>query len=285
MVQLDAEDPHGWYMRDVKKIFTALDVQQKSLNLVHLSDNSFPPHNKSLFNFYLDWSVVFRNYWWDEPMFHDLFKAQRLRWFPLGYSHHMKQERIIRNYTSALSTYNFSSSRNQQLFFLGNKRSGNAKREKHLAEIQRVFHVDGAVRKGGPFGAGSRDEYAFGLFNSKFCLQLPGRFAECYRFYDALETGCIPLFIDEFSRTNYSNLFSESMARYGDLIWTNADNVTSNELPFIRIRGNVANMKEELNKLWSDDQTLTKIAINCQLWWEEMKNYYRRLFEAHICSL
>jgi hypothetical protein len=284
MVQLDAEDPYGWYMREIKKIFKELNIKQSALNLVHLSDNSFPPHNKSLLNFYLEWALVFRNYWWEEPIFRDLLKAHRLYWFPLGYSHHMKQDRIINNYTTALSMQNFLSSRSQQLFFLGNKRSGNVKREKNLAEIQRVMHIDGAVRRGGTFGAGSRDEYAYGLFNSKFCLQLPGRFPECYRFYDALETGCIPLFIDEFLNANYSELLSESMARYSDLRWINADGMSSSDLPFIRIRGNVVNMKDEVTKLLKDEQTLTKIAMNCQLWWNETKRYYRRLFETRICS-
>lgn len=202
-----------------------------------------------------------------------------LKWFPLGYSNHMKKKELIGEYLDILPP----AERNHTIFFLGNKRSGNVKRTNNVEEIKRVVKLDflGKVSRGN-FGSGSRDGYAYGLFNSKFCLQIPGRFAECYRFYDSLETGCIPVFVDSFRESNYSAVLSESLLRFEDIFWTNPAGNSTNKLPFLRFH-NIREMEETLTQMTSNHVELESIFNECRLWWNAVKGNFRSIFENDIC--
>lgn len=250
------------------------------LLLVHVADNRMPPHGSTYEAFYRGWAFVFRNYWWDEPMLQNLFQAQFLKWFPLGYSNHIKNTALQIQNRNMLQP----SERNYTIFFIGNKRSGNVKREKHIEELKRTTRLNftGGVNKGN-FGAGSHDVYARGLDNSKFCLQIPGRFAECYRLYDSLEAGCIPVFVDNYINTNYTAILSESLVRFSDISWKDIDGKISNSVPFLRFP-NIREMELNILSLEENPHKLLSIYENCRTWWEQIKQHFRDEFRLHICQ-
>ena len=278
-VQLDATDPDIWYMKDLQEMFEALGVNQKQLVLAHLSDNRMPPHGPEYVTFYNKWAGVLRNYWWNEDIFLEMKQQNFLKWFPLGYSNHIKRKEATLKYDPLLRP----SFRNHTLFFLGNKKSGNHLRAKNVKEITTLTSIVvlGEVSRGG-FAHGSRNDYIFGLFNSKFCLQIPGRFAECYRFYDSLEAGCIPVFIDNYVSANYSTSIAESLLRLEDILWVDVDGYSRHSLPFLRY-DNVSSMEEGLNSVLKDSDHLLAIFLNCQLWWKQVKEQMRVLFRDSIC--
>jgi hypothetical protein len=172
------------------------------------------------------------------------------------------------------------------LFFLGNKRSGNLKRLKHVAELRRrsALPVSGEVRAGGTFGSGSRSAYIGGMLSHAFCLMLPGRFPECYRMYDALELGCIPVIIDSYKEpmTNYSSLFSTSLEPLRSVRWVDSTGSRTSRLPLLRFPG-VDAMNEGLQALILTPSALNATATDCALWWEAVKAHYKTQAVSVVC--
>jgi hypothetical protein len=279
-VQLDAQDPTQWYMKELLHWFGVFGVKTSSLVLGHLSDNAFPPHGAALWDFYNRWGRVLRNYWWDEANMRRLVGEGRVLWFPLGYSHHVAKEKL--KLDSILSTHD----RNMSLFFLGNKRSGNLKRAKHVAELRRrsALPVAGEVRAGGNFGTGSRSAYIAGMLSHAFCLMIPGRFPECYRMYDALELGCIPVFVDAYNEpmTNYSSLFSTSLEPLRSVRWVDSGGSLTSRMPLLRFP-TVDAMNKGLQALVLEPSALNATATDCALWWEAVKSHFRTQVSSVVC--
>jgi hypothetical protein len=278
-VQLDATDPNTWYMATLLRMFEARGADQRLLTLVHLADNQMPPHGIIYYNFYKKWGRVLRNYWWDETLFESMYRQGMVQWFPLGYSNHIKKKGNISDANALLPP----ASRKHTLFFLGNKKSGNRKRERNVQEIRQTSTIDllGDVNKGN-FASGPRDLYIYGMLNSKFCLQIPGRFAECYRLYDSLEMGCVPVFVDNYRNSNYSANITESLVRFEDVLWKNKNGQVSRIVPFQRFV-DIADMDRGLKALLEDDIRLQTLFMDCVLWWSAAKDYVRLMFRDNVC--
>ena len=50
------------------------------------------------------------------------------------------------------------------------------------------------------FGRGNASNYVRMMHDTRFCLQISGLSAECYRMYEALDAGCVPVLINQFGK-------------------------------------------------------------------------------------
>ena len=90
-----------------------------------------------------------------------------------------------------------SSKRTRVLYFSGGKQT-NTRRPGQVAYIRRTLNETVS----GSFG-GSRT-YIDDLRSSVFCINIRGTSAECFRFYESIEAGCIPLMLNQYHDFNYA---------------------------------------------------------------------------------
>ena len=58
--------------------------------------------------------------------------------------------------------------------------------------------VDGRMLGRVGFGRGNASEYVRLMHDTRLCLQISGLSAECYRMYEALDAGCVPVLLNTF---------------------------------------------------------------------------------------
>jgi hypothetical protein len=229
-------------------------------------------------------------------MFNDGF----LSYFPLGYSSHMHN-------AAAESVVLPPGDRPDVMTFQGNSQSGNYKRAGHLRELTRVtgFNVSGQVQKNS-FGYGSTQQYREFMLKSKFCINIQGRFVECYRMYDALEVGCIVVMIDEWDNFNYIDRYSEQMYPILNFTWMDSQgnavghqdaSGTKRTAPFLRYNTggngatlvpflylkNTADFNRALEELLQNPADMKSIQAESTLWWTQMKQHYRKMLVNKLC--
>ena len=78
---------------------------------------------------------------------------------------------------------------------------GNAKHQMDRGAMFRRFEagaktgkVHTTLTKHKSFGTGNKTDYRVQMLDTQTCLQLPGLSAECYRLYESIDAGCIPVF-------------------------------------------------------------------------------------------
>lgn len=92
------------------------------------------------------------------------------------------------------------------------------------------------------------------------CLQISGLSAECYRMYEALDAGCVPILIDTFGK--------EVDAQYRFLL------PPRRKAPFPRAE--TANgLKETLSALASDGAKLDAMQAEVRRWWNASLSHVR----------
>ena len=52
------------------------------------------------------------------------------------------------------------------------------------------------------FGKGNASEYVDKMRDTQLCLQIAGLSSECYRLYEALDAGCVPIVVDNLAAQN-----------------------------------------------------------------------------------
>ena len=90
-----------------------------------------------------------------------------------------------------------SSKRQFNLTFSGNIGT-NKKRGINILELSNAlgFNISGhTIFTNTVFGTGSGPKFIQEMLHSKLCLNIKGFSAECHRFYEALECGCIPVIV------------------------------------------------------------------------------------------
>jgi len=178
-------------------------LSSKRATLIHLSDERRDPSEYPLVRGeYKNWARVFRNYFDSE--YSDMPNVQ---WFPLGYSSNGFD-------WSQVQTDIPASKRRHDASFMGNDFT-NKRRAGMIRnfEEQSKLVVTGAVRRGG-WGSGGRNEYVRLMMDSKFCLALPGTSLESFRLYEALQAGCIPVMLDQWTDGKQWNNFSDGERPY-----------------------------------------------------------------------
>jgi len=315
--QLDIKDIYSYLIADLMQMMTHFGRKFDDFALVHMSDQQQNPHNATMYgDFYRRWHHVARNYHWDEGFLEELQSQGQLSYFPLGYSSHLKTLSYIsfsKRPAGQASVHALSKEvlkpkyRPYTMSFLGNRKSGNNKRADHLKEIEFATgrNITGQVRYDG-FGKGSPQQYVDLMHKSKFCISIRGQFVECYRLYDALETGCIPVIIDEFKLKNYLSQHSEQLLPILTFPWTNilGQSVTSLErgegrsnyqdfntgggglhvtAPFVYVR-TVAEFSALLDQLLHSESSLEALQAENMLWWDQMKKHYKAEMSGKLCS-
>eukprot|EP01041_Mallomonas_annulata_P007154 gene7154-14568_t len=265
---VDKNAPLTWLMADILNIFTKYGVNAKDFILVHISDETRPPHT-GLTDIYGRWKKVIRNFWWDEEKFIEYRNQGHLKWFPLGYLTVPKDKNTV---------IKLSTERSLNLTFLGNK-FGNIRRAWHLNDITRETNltIHGEVRSHG-FRAGNSESYMKDMLNTKFCLNIRGRMSECYRFYEALEMGCIPVIIDKYSSYDYTSDHIQQYSPLKEVPWH------KKELPFIWAK-DVKTFATITTRLLSEkgSSELIQMQRDCAEWWNAVKEFYRKQFTELIC--
>ena len=268
---IDKTWPETWLTADVLGIFRKYNVSSKQFNLVHISDETWPPHGP-VSKFYEKWKTVFRNFWWEESRFRYLRNIGHLTWFPLGYL--TAPRKLNFNIGNIIP----SSKRIHNLTFVGNTYA-NYRRLIHFDEVKNATNMTiyGSIKKHG-FRVGSSKDYLTAMQNSKLCLNFRGRMLECYRFYESLEMGCIPIIIETFPSFNYTFFSQQYNILKEDVPWRK---YTSN-WPFIW----AYSLQEFVNiifNLINDPIALDKMQRDSFEWWQNAKLFYRRKFKEKLC--
>jgi Exostosin family len=160
---------------------------------------------------YTPWHHVFRNYWSRDgrETFTRLQERGRLSWVPLGYGN---------NFGPALTSPILPSFDN--LFAFCGNLGQNPLRQAHVDELrsQGVQVASVIAARTFAFSILNASEYASFHQRAAFCLNLPGTSVECFRFYEALESGCIPVVIDEFAGANYTERTWDEIHRLAEVL-------------------------------------------------------------------
>lgn len=243
------------------------DLRAKTV-LVHLSDESRSNH-AALREQYLFWRHSFRNYWSDDSMhtFEGLEAAGRMTWFPLGYSHQFQEA------TRACAREDFKES--YFMSFWGNSGT-NPRRGTHVSEVEAALNISLVSNIGsGGFGTalGKSCEYVRSLQQSSFCLNLPGASSECFRYYDAVEAGCIPVLVDVFADANYT---VANHAEFQPLL-----RLAGEPAPFVWVKS-----PAELRPLLSKDvAAITDMRRAVADWWQLAKRRTARRMRSILCPV
>lgn len=242
--------------------------------LFHLSDESRKDH-LALQSEYLRWKHVYRNYWSDDPghIFQALQASSRMTWLPLGYS---------RTFWDATATCarGHDSTEQHQLSFLGNNRN-NVARARLVREIELTLNVTvfGKVQTA-IFSSmvGETCDYARAMQNSDYCINLPGESGECFRFYESVESNCIPVIIDKFSNSNYEAL---NRMQFTPLAQMAPGRNGEMDSPFVWVH-TPADLEPYLHKSRAE---IAAQKASVQDWWVNIKHKAATAVRRHACPL
>jgi hypothetical protein len=157
--------------------------------LLHLSDEARQvKHKQNKRQEYARWKQVFRFYF--DAEYDDI---PNVHWMPLGYaSTGFDWSRLSAPIPPA-------SQRQHDACFTGNT-GNNGKRKDMVKSFEKATNmkVQGITRSAG-FGAGERGDYVNSMLSSRFCLAPPGSSFETFRLYEALQAGCVPVMLEQWS--------------------------------------------------------------------------------------
>eukprot|EP00607_Mallomonas_marina_P000269 CAMPEP_0182431222 /NCGR_PEP_ID=MMETSP1167-20130531/47349_1 /TAXON_ID=2988 /ORGANISM="Mallomonas Sp, Strain CCMP3275" /LENGTH=94 /DNA_ID=CAMNT_0024617301 /DNA_START=362 /DNA_END=642 /DNA_ORIENTATION=- len=92
--------------------------------------------------------------------------------------------------------------------------------------------------------------------------------SECYRFYEALEMGCIPVMIDQYQSYDYTSDHDQQYSPLKEVPWRKGKGV----LPFIWVK-DVRTFAQIVRRLLQSGSTseLIQMQNDCAEWWEAVK--------------
>jgi Exostosin family len=243
---------------------------------MHLSDES-RSHHEMLGREYLKWFTVWRNYWSrdEHSVFDRLESTGLLTWFPLGYGAQYPAPVIPSDHARHLVS------------FAGNF-GNNPSRAKMLETVHEIVSVESVTSSNGfSFPVLNASQYASLLQDSCFCLQLPGASAECFRFYEALQFGCIPIIIDDFGTGDdyamrnwdeYRHLLKFQARRESKWYDLFDRRLTAYPVPFIWIER--PSSLEFINQI--RDAECHQLKRESYRWWQTVKAEYRRMALSEV---
>ena len=183
--------------------------------LVHINDEyGGRPLNDKLSAVYCElyapFRWVFRTYWsssWTQRVdgqghWHNCTSQvcsgapTRVEWVPLGWSSNWQPRHTVAR------RFVVSSERRAFIGFYGNEKA-KTHRGKLIAmfEQQTRLPVNRSLGHSG-FGKGNASEYVDKMRDTQLCLQIAGLSSECYRLYEALDAGCVPIVVDNLAAQN-----------------------------------------------------------------------------------
>jgi len=212
--------------------------------LIHLSDENCKS-NVKIYNHPVI-QKVFRNYWRPEVV------SSKVIHIPLGYVKHYKQKSTHKRICERPYVWSFAGAMDRPL------------RKDVLLSLEQMG-LPSKIHKTPTWGTSSNlgeNDYLNMLVDTKFVPCLPGFFnVECFRFYEALECGAIPI-ISLDDKKSYANI----LAGYGDL-------------PLYGCEGKNWELLHELSK--QTESANQKMCDEIQKWWTE----YKCSLKKHICYI
>jgi hypothetical protein len=241
---------------------------------------------------YAGWRHVFRNYWsegWaarvgrnhamnctalcrsagsggDAAERHGRASASnpRVEWTPLGWSANWQPGARPRLSSKRASLIGFYGNEKYQL--RPNRGALIAKFEQ--ATSLKVERLLGRVG----FGKGNATNYVHLMHDTRLCLQISGLSAECYRMYEALDAGCVPVLINQFGK--------ETATQYKFLLGTGGNSASAftsqrRGPPPFPWGESPADLKDKLMLLRADDDALDTVQRETQRWWNASLEHFR----------
>jgi len=241
---------------------------------------------------YAGWKHVFRNYWsepWStrvranhamncsficssdaqsqrstmQPPPHGRVNSAvspRVEWTPLGWSANWQTGRRLPR----------ASKRSVLIGFYGNEKYQlRPNRGALMARFEKAtdLKVERLLGRVG-FGRGNATNYARLMHDTRLCLQISGLSAECYRMYEALDAGCVPVLVNQFGKetsTQYKFLLGSGGGRgFVPFPWA--------ETP--------SNLKERLSQLRDDESKLDAVQRDTIRWWNQSLSHFRARVQA-----
>jgi hypothetical protein len=218
---------------------------------------------------YAGWKHVFRNYWseaWAKMVPFSTGRMNctalcpgssrmdtRVEWMPLGWSN---------NWQPMRRDVQTSSRRSHFIGFYGNEKYQlRPNRAALMARFEREtgMKVNRILGKVG-FGKGNLSHYFHLMQDTRMCLQISGLSAECYRMYESLDAGCVPVVIDQFGQ--------ETDAQYRFLLGGRR------RPPFPRGIAPL-DVRAVLARLQHDDSALDAMQAETHSWWNRSLGHIR----------
>ena len=226
---------------------------------------------------YAGWRHVFRNYWSESWVSrvgrnHAMncscdagasvhgggHAGPRVEWTPLGWSANWqpgaKPRRASRRTSGFIGFYG-----NEKFQLKPNRGAlmGRFERETGL-KVERMLGRAG-------FGRGNASNYVRLMHDTQMCLQISGLSAECYRMYEALDAGCVPILINQFGK--------ETATQYKFLL--GAKDVRRPPAPFPWGDTPEA-LKDALGRLKADEAALNSMQRDTMKWWNASLAHVRQ---------
>jgi hypothetical protein len=253
---------------------------------------------------YVGWKHVFRNYWsesWSSIVGHNhvmnctqrvpvcqgvalggshtilqRHANPRVEWTPLGWSSNWKPGFVPQPASRRLLKIGFYGNEKFQL------RPNRAMLMKRF-EREAGAAVDGRMLGRVGFGRGNASEYVRLMHDTRLCLQISGLSAECYRMYEALDSGCVPILINQFGNPSSPNAAIQYQFLVGGSL-TSVERTVSNghTLPGLRPRAapfpwadSPGELKQQLATLLSDADSLDAVQHSTMRWWNRSLAHVR----------
>ena len=230
---------------------------------------------------YAGWRHVFRNYW------SDAFAARvgrnhamncsalcgaqtppsgsghrgasaaspRVEWTPLGWSANWQPGHRPRRASERAARIGFYGNEKYQLKPNRNTLMARFERETGM-KVERMLGRVG-------FGRGNASNYVRLMHDTQLCLQISGLSAECYRMYEALDAGCVPVLINQFGKqtaTQYRFLLGERLGAA-------AGGASRRPPPPFPWGETPAELKGRLEQLRDDENALNAVQRDTIRWW------------------
>ena len=274
-IPIYSKRPVTGLVKNLFSIFQAHNVSTSDFTLIHVADESPHFQHPRLMDFYTLWKKVYRHNWHSNEAYQKLYDSKQLEWYPLGH---------LRSPFLPLDQLTPSSQRKLNITFRGNSNT-NKKRKNNFNEVQQVL---GVKITGQVFASAyhsidpSAGDYLKEMQDSRFCLNIRGRTPECHRFYESLDCGCIPVFIDRFVDFNYKSQFRGWQSKLQEVSWRRGQ-----EFPFIWVQDvqAFANMYNELvNSGAPGLAKLDAMQRETMEWWTAARQHIKHLVETATCS-
>ena len=201
--------------------------------------------------------------------------SPRVEWTPLGWSS---------NWQPAVRPLRPASERGVTVGFYGNEKF---KLRPNRAALMGRFERDAGVAVDGRmlgkvgFGRGNASDYVRRMHDTRLCLQISGLSAECYRMYEALDAGCVPVLINTFAQTG-----SPTAAVQYQFLGSSAGRRAAAPFPWA---DTPAELRSQLAAVRADVRALDALQRATTLWWNVTLEHLRSrvvgsAWNAHVTS-
>jgi hypothetical protein len=122
--------------------------------------------------------------------------------------------------------------------------------------------------------------YIDDLRNSQFCINIRGTSAECFRFYESLEAGCIPILLDEFHDFNYGEQHEHQYSLLLEVAWNKTG------IPILWAKTQAELIATYNGYVRSGDEGLRRLDMlqaDMMLWYDKMLAHYDKKMSTDMC--